>query len=308
VPLFVGIDGGGTKTACAVGDEMRVIAIAEAGGSNLIRSGEAHARVSLLDAIDKACAEAGITPAGVCGACIGAAGAGRSEVKGAIARIAAKRFRCQVHVVGDTEIAMQAAFAAGPGVIVIAGTGSIAFGRDAEGNTTRAGGWGFAISDEGSGHWVGRVAVRRALAACDEGQDPTLLKALMKDLPATSLEEFIRACNLASDFSRLFPAVLAAADTDDGIARGVLTQAGAELAHLAKTVLKRLFPPQADSVPLAMVGGVFRQSALVRQVFYNEVRSAFPGVVINPTVIEPVLGALALARQQVRASGQAGPS
>jgi N-acetylglucosamine kinase-like BadF-type ATPase len=307
VPLFVGIDGGGTKTACAVGDETRVLAIAQAGGSNLIRSGEAAARTSLLEAIDKACADASVASAGICGACIGAAGAGRGDVQSAIAKIAAERLRCHVQVVGDTDIAMQAAFGAGAGVIVIAGTGSIAFGRDAQGNTARAGGWGFAISDEGSGHWVGRAAVRRAFAAYDEGQDPVLLKSLMKAWPAASLEEFLRDCNTA-DFSQLFPPVLAAADTGDTSARAVLMQAGGELANLAKTVLRRLFPAQADGVPLAMVGGVFRQSALVRQVFYNEVRSAFPAAAINATVVEPVLGALELARQQGRATGHAAQS
>ena len=146
-------------------------------------------------------------------------------MQSALAKIAAERLCCHVQVVGDMDIAMQAAFGAGAGVIVIAGTGSVAFGRDAQGNTARAGGWGFAISDEGSG------------------------------------------CNTAVDFSQLFPPVLAAADTGDTSARAVLMQAGGELANLAKTVLQRLFPAQADGVPLAMVGGVFRQSALVRQVF-----------------------------------------
>jgi N-acetylglucosamine kinase-like BadF-type ATPase len=98
------------------------------------------------------------------------------------------------------------------------------------------------------------------------------------------------------DFAALFPVVLSLADSGDRIARDVLTQAGTQLANLAGILLRRLFP-HAKAVPVAMSGGVFGSSALVRQVFYNSLHSAHPGVVINPNVIEPVRGALDLARK-----------
>jgi glucosamine kinase len=305
VPIFLGIDGGGTKTTCAVGDATGVLAMGEAAGSNIIRSGEAHARASLHEAIRNACAAAGVNASGIDCACIGAAGAARPEVCTLVQRIAAEVLSCPVRVVGDMVIALNAAFGSGPGTITIAGTGSIAYGRDVEGRTARAGGRGFAISDEGSGHWIGRTAVARALRVHDAGKDSRLLSAILRDWPATSEEALVQHANATPppDFARLFPTVLAVADTGEPTAREILSDAGYELAQLAKLVLERLFSTPETAIPVAMVGGVFRQSALVRQFFYNEVRAAFPQVRVNPTVVEPVLGALDLARTAAQANG-----
>ncbi|MGC2186067.1 MAG: BadF/BadG/BcrA/BcrD ATPase family protein, partial [Terriglobales bacterium] len=186
------------------------------------------------------------------------------------------------------------------GVIVIAGTGSIAYGRNREGQTARAGGWGFAISDEGSGHWIGRTAVAAAIGAWDEDpdQDLRLIEMMMKSWRLQTIEQLVPAANATPppDFAALCPAVLSLADSGDRIARDVLTQAGNQLANLAGILLRRLFPG-SGAVPVAMSGGVFGSSVLVRQVFYNGLHSGRPDVVINPNVIEPVRGALELARK-----------
>jgi glucosamine kinase len=115
-----------------------------------------------------------------------------------------------------------------------------------------------------------------------------------------SIDDLVRAANATppADFSRLFPAVLEAADGGDTIARETLVAAGVQLADLARVVLQRLFPDVYASVPVAMAGGVLRQSALVRQSFFNHVRAAFPTALVNPTLMEPVLGALELARNR----------
>jgi len=114
-------------------------------------------------------------------------------------------------VVGDMEIALQAALGAGPGVIVIAGTGSIAYGRDAQGRTARAGGWGFAISDEGSAHWIGRAAVATLLRSADEAADERSVKptsALFCEMKSIwkveSFEQLARTANSMPDFAALF--------------------------------------------------------------------------------------------------------
>jgi N-acetylglucosamine kinase-like BadF-type ATPase len=114
------------------------------------------------------------------------------------------------------------------------------------------------------------------------------------------LDDLIRVANATPppDFSSLLPPVLSAADAGDALARTVLTQAGAELAGVAKIVIGRLFPREPN-VPVAMSGGVFRNSALVRQVFYNSLRSEYPNAKVSSAVIEPVKGALDLARQGV---------
>ena len=168
---YLGIDGGGSKTTCVVGDESSILATVTVGASNITRVGEAGAREVLHQAIREACRAAGINPQQVLRACIGAAGAGRPEIAGTVRKMVAEIISGEIEVVGDMEIALTAAFGEGPGVIVIAGTGSIAFGRDAQGRTARAGGWGFAISDEGSAHWIGRAAVRAVLRAADQVGD-----------------------------------------------------------------------------------------------------------------------------------------
>jgi N-acetylglucosamine kinase-like BadF-type ATPase len=300
VAIFLGIDGGGSKTSCAIGDETSLLGSGTAAGSNVVRVGEARAREALATAIRQACTVANVTPAQIARACVGMAGAARPEIRELVRRLVAEVIPGEIEVVGDMVAALGAAFGAGPGAVVIAGTGSVAYGRDATGQTARAGGWGFAISDEGSGHWIGRSAIVSVLRAADEmpGQDSTLLAAMMKSWRVENREQFIVAANRtpAPDFAALLPIVLSAADAGDPLAREVLTQAGAELARLATIVIQRLFP-EADNVPVAMSGGVFRHSALVRQVFYNSLRSEHPQAAINPTVVDPVRGALELARK-----------
>ena len=296
--LFLGIDGGGTKTTCAVGDDTSWLASATAGASNIIRVGEAQARSALHEAIRQAARAAGVEPRQIQRACIGTAGGARPQIAEKVRHMVAELVPGEIQVVGDTVIALQAAFDSSPGVVVIAGTGSIAYGKNARGQTARAGGWEFAICDEGSGHWIGRSAVTATVHAHDEGGSSILLQVITRAWAVESLDDLVRVANATPppDFSSLLPHVLSAADEGDQLARTVLTQAGAELAGIAKIVIGRLFPQQPN-VPVAMSGGVFRNSALVRQVFYNSLRSEYPHATVGSTVIEPVKGALRLARR-----------
>jgi glucosamine kinase len=312
VAYYLAVDGGGSKTTCVAGDESSILATVTVGASNITRVGEAGAREVLQQAIREACQAAGINPQQVRRACIGAAGAGRSEIADTVRKIVREVVSGEIEVAGDMEIALTAAFGAGPGVIVIAGTGSIAFGRDAQGRTARAGGWGFAISDEGSAHWVGRMAVSAVLRAADQAGDeraendrewPTarLFRELKTAWSVNSLEQLACTANANGDFAGLFPAVLAAAEAGDAVARQVIAQASRELAQLAAIVLQQLFSGQHSSaisvVPMAMAGGVFRHAAMIRELFYNEVHAANPDVVLSPEVVEPVHGALQMARR-----------
>jgi glucosamine kinase len=302
VAIFLGIDGGGSKTSCLFGDETSILGAGTAGGSNPVRVGEEQAREALATAIRQACAVANVTPSQIKKTCVGLAGAARPEISEPVRQCLAELVPGEIEVVGDMVIALEAAFGGEPGVIVIAGTGSIAYGRNSKGQTARAGGWGFAISDEGSGHWIGRAAVAAAVRALDlndaDVTNQSLLENLMKFWQVKTREQLVVAANATPppDFSALFPAVLSSADRGDRIALDVLNQAGAELASVAKTVITRLFA-NVGILSVAMSGGVFSSSPLVRQVFYNRLRSEHPDAAINPSVIEPVRGALALARK-----------
>jgi N-acetylglucosamine kinase-like BadF-type ATPase len=310
VTYYLGIDGGGSKTTCVVGDDGLLLATVTAGPSNITRVGEARARQALHQAIRQASAGAAIDPRQVRRACIGVAGAGREEIADAVRRIVGEVIGGEVEVVGDMHIALEAAFGAGPGVIVIAGTGSIAYGRNAQGTTARAGGWGFDISDEGSGHWIGRTAVSTLLRAIDLGIAEGDAQAVAAETPlfremaaawkVQSLNEVVSAANSNPDFAVLFPAVVTAADARDNLAVRVLDQAGVELAQLAGVVARRLFggePSTTGTLSLAMIGGVFQHSTRVRGVFRDEVGKFDLRFDVNPNVIDPVVGALQIARQ-----------
>ena len=301
--IFLGIDGGGTKTSCVIGDETSVLGSGTAAGSNVVRLGEAKAREALAAAIGQACAAANIKPAQIERTCVGLAGAGRPEISNLVRRLLAELVPGEIEVVGDMVIALQAAFGNGAGVMVIAGTGSMAYGRDASGNTLRAGGWGFSIFDEGSGHWIGRSAIAAIMRDYDETgeENSVLMNSVKKSWRLATREQLILAANAfpSPDFAALLPAVLSAADSGDAIAQSILTQAGTELARLAKIVIRRLFP-DGDKVPVAMSGGVFSNCALVRQVFYNSLRSEYPNCPVNSTMVEAVRGALELARKGAR--------
>jgi glucosamine kinase len=182
-----------------------------------------------------------------------------------------------------------------------------------QGRTARAGGWGFAISDEGSAHWIGRTSVSTLLRtidqSCDEGkpaqaeaEDSLLFRKMKAAWKLQSLDEFVRRANSNPDFAALFPQILAAADAGDDGAQRVLMQAGDELAQLAAIVGHRLFGANATSlatatVPLAVAGGVFHHSSRVRERFSNVVRKFEARFELNPQVVEPVTGALQMARK-----------
>lgn len=296
--IFLGIDGGGSKTACVLGDESLVLATATAGGSNIVRLGDETARANLHAAIQEACAVAGLKPSDIDCAVVGVAGAGAvREHAEAIRRIVAELGVKDVEVVGDNVIAMEAAFAGLPGVVVISGTGSIAFGRNPRGETARAGGYGFAISDEGSGHWIGRNIAAAAMRSYDNGH-ADLLDGILRIWRISSKEELVQKANSTPrpDFAQLFPLTVDFAARGYAVAQSVLTLAGRELGELAATVIHRLWS-ERKPVRVALGGGVFAHSPQVRKSFYLAIREVHPTAAVNFQIVEPLTGALWLARR-----------
>ena len=296
--IYLGIDGGGSKTACVVADDALVLGAATAGGSNIVRLGEETARANLHAAIQEACAIAGIRPGDIDSAVIGVAGAASvAESAAAIRRIVGEIGVRDIEVVGDNVIAIEAAFAGLPGVVVISGTGSIAFGRNQGGETARAGGYGFAISDEGSGHWIGRNIVAAAMRAYDVGQND-LLDAIATTWEVSGRDELVQKANAdpRPDFAQLFPTTVELAIRGHAIAQSILHEAGRELAGLASTVICKLWPDR-QPVRTALGGGVFAYSPQVRKSFYFCLRELHPSAAVNFQIIDPVAGALWLARR-----------
>ncbi len=300
VAYFLGIDGGGSQTTFVLGDEKSVLASVQAGGSNVVRVGEGEVRSVLHQGVRQVCQQAGIKPAHVVALCAGIAGAARDEVRQKIARLLAKSISGKIEVVGDVVVAHEAALGGASGVVVISGTGSIAYGRHESGRTARAGGWGYAISDEGSGYWIGVQAVAAVTHALDAGGYTELSDRIPKLWHVDSYDELIVAANAspAPDFAALLPEVLAAADAGDSYARHLVIRAGAELAGLAEVVFRRLWQP-SDVVSFGLAGSVFQYVAAVRDSFRREIQRVVPKAPVFLGGKSGAEGALAMARKLV---------
>ena len=208
----------------------------------------------------------------------------------------------EVEIVGDIDIAFEDAFGSDAGVMVVSGTGSIAYGRNADGLTARAGGWGYPFSDEGSGYWIGVEAVRAALRTRDEGENPALLKDLICGVGAEDFDDFIVRLNAtpAPDFATLFPIVLASAEHTDDLAKEVLHGAGRELAKIAEVAIRRLFDENLCSV--ATHGGVFSSNAIVMNSFARELQARCSKATVLTREVDPARGALERAKRGFKAA------
>ena len=308
--LFLAIDGGGTQTECVIADDASVLGHITAPSCKIQVVGEERARAVLQAAIREVCSQAGVNPREITRSCAGMSGTSRGDIRPLITEMMREVVSGDVVVVGDNALAMEAAFGEMPGVIVIAGTGSIAYGRNQKGEQARAGGWGAAVSDEGSGGWIGRRAVAAALRAADQGQgevqgdaqgnESAFPAAIMRAWGANGPDALSRIANSVPppDFAALFPPVLEVANARDPLAADVLTRAGVELAQLANIVMQRLWPMrEAGRVRVRMAGGVFRHSALVRRIFFSTLLAQRPDAAVNFVIVDPVIGALAIARR-----------
>src|SRR5438067_2703249 len=296
--FYLGIDGGGSKTDCLVGDDVRMLGRALGPSCKIQRVGEEQAHAALHTVITEACVAAEIEPARIERACIGIAGFSLTGIERKIRAIIGELIRGEIHVVGDNTIALQAACGGMPGVVVISGTGSIAYARNEQGREARAGGWGPAISDEGSGGWIGRRAVAQVMRAHDRGKNPPLLFSLIQKWKVTVAEDLVRIANEIPppDFAALLPRVIEAFSSGDALACDILMEAGDELAKLASAVIRQLWADDGRNIRVGMAGGVFAHSAAVRRSFLNRLRAERPRVALNFAVAEPVYGAFELAR------------
>jgi N-acetylglucosamine kinase-like BadF-type ATPase len=300
MPLYLGIDAGGTKTECALSNGAELLGQATGASCKLARMGRQTASQNLQTVIRRACEAARVRPEDVQRVCIGMAGASLPEaVQWAQETIRELAPAATIHVAGDHIIAHRAAFGTSHGVVVIAGTGSIVFGRNPSGETARAGGWGPNVSDEGSAFWVGREAVIGALRAYDSGSGNGLLQLVAQAWKVVP-EDIVRLANASEpQFAELAAPVTAAAQSGDPEALAITSRAGEELAWLAAAVIHRLWP-KGGVVPVALAGGVLHGSALMRQAFKEAMRAKHRDAAVSFAYVRPVLGALEIAAQQAR--------
>jgi N-acetylglucosamine kinase-like BadF-type ATPase len=197
----------------------------------------------------------------------------------------------------DAAIALAAAVRDGKGIIVIAGTGSIAFARDDQGMMLRAGGWGVPFDDLGSGYEMGRKAVSAALEAFDgRGPQTLLMERLCRELKLGDITEIVSLQLEPQEVAALFPLVMEAARDGDLVARHLCDDAGRDLARLASALLKRAGWMRC-SMPVVTTGGVFKSSQFIRRAFTRHLRRLAPEARVEMLERPPVEGALWLARR-----------
>jgi N-acetylglucosamine kinase-like BadF-type ATPase len=299
--VILGIDAGGSKTRALVGRvDGQVIGSGEAGPANYQSTGQAAAFEALDLAVRRALEEAGARAEQVASLCLGAAGMDRPEDFSVFQGWAAGAFPlARLRLVNDARIVLAAGTPAGWGLVIISGTGSIAYGRTAQGTTARAGGWGYLLGDEGSGYSIGLRALQAVMRAHDGRDGQTLLReAVLSEWGLTAPEALVRKVYAGlsrADIARLAGLVERCAEAGDPKASQILAWAGAELAEVASAVVKQL--QFEGPVPAALTGGVLLHGKRVREVLLEAAKGM--GLLFEPVqmVEDPTLGALRLARE-----------
>ena len=299
--FYLALDVGGTKTEYVLADETQELARVRGGTIKRMRTDANTAAQNLDRALAELTALTGIPMKSIIRTCVGAAGVTVALVTDWINEAFAERVGGSLILVGDVEIALDAAFFGGPGVLVMAGTGSNVAGRTTAGDLTTAGGWGPALADQGSGSRIGHQALRDTFLAIDEGRTTTLLPAILDLWQLPDLESLIGYANQipAPDFTRLAPLVVRCAAEGDAVAQNVLHREAEDLAHLARLVMERL--RRADNRPgwlpdLAFTGSILEHVAPIREGIVDALRRDLPSLKVLPGVVDPILGALWRAR------------
>ncbi|MGB6484332.1 MAG: BadF/BadG/BcrA/BcrD ATPase family protein [Candidatus Acidiferrales bacterium] len=304
--LFLGFDAGGTKTDCTLIDSAgRLLAETRGGGANPMRAGFARACDVLGETARCVLADAGRDAENVRAICAGVAGAGRPRVARRIMSYFTHAFpHSAVRVITDIELALSAAVGDGPGVVIIAGTGSAVGGRNAADQVARAGGWGPWVGDDGSAYDVGRRAVKAALRARDGLGPATLLGEKILLAQETHDWQVVLgriAKRPDSVFPPLFPLVTASAVAGDIVSQEILASAGKLLAILTASVITTL-GLQNQSFLIAKSGGVFSEPSQLESVLSAELFRIAPNAQIEPLRVSPARAAAELARKSVAAS------
>lgn len=306
---ILGFDGGGTKTECLLADaEGNVLARATTGPSNPLRAGYMKAWFALGEAADSVMARQKITADRIGGVCAGLGGAGRPGVVRRVTTYFERSFpRAEIRVTTDLEIALEAAFGGGEGILLLAGTGSAALGRDANGRIARAGGRGPWFSDEGSAFDIGREAVR-AVALADEqrGPETALTKKIISPHHWRDWTILLEAVSKNADdvFPKIFPFVAQLADKGDAVSQRILTGAAASLAGLAQAVAKELGWTDR-TFDIAKSGGVYGHSKFFDAAIEAETIKLIPRARLIGVDVSPAEAAVRMAVREVRAKGNA---
>jgi N-acetylglucosamine kinase-like BadF-type ATPase len=298
----LGIDAGGTKTtACLADQDGVIVGEGRGGGANLQAQGELEVEKVLHAVIEAAIGERPIWPAAVC---LGIAGVDRAAddviVRGILRRLG---FKAHALIVNDALVALVAGVGDDAGVVIISGTGSIAYGVNTAGVAARAGGWGYVLGDEGSGYWIGRQALSAVVREADGRGPRTRLSALVLDhfgvahAPGLVREVYDKGLR-RHVIAALGPVVERARAEGDVVASEILRLAADELTRAATSVIERL-RMRGETFHIMLAGGMFRMIPWLVEDLRMRLAETAPRATALPLDVEPALGAVHLALQAV---------
>lgn len=304
--LIIGIDGGGTKTVAMLGqtnDANEVIILGEgfAGPSNQRAVGPVMAMSNLDKAVQFAFDAASIPRQTVEAACLGLAGADRDSDRSVVERWAEEaRLAHKVRVVNDAVPLLYAASDDGVGIALIAGTGSLAYGRNAVNKVARSGGWGYLFGDEGSAFAIGRAVLVAASRAADgRGPNTSLLQAVQNQLQIATPSDIVPAV-YGNEIPRaiiasLAPLAFTEADSSDLVAQTIITTAARDLAEMAVSVAHQL---NLTSTPLFFTGALLLSHETYRTSVRDIIAQNRVKVTTTQNVESPAMGALQIAKKE----------
>ncbi len=296
-PVIVGVDAGGSHTAAVVADRRLNVRGRASGPPGAVLPGHTVAAADAIAFTVREALSAAGADAPAAALVVGAAGTGRTEERDQLrGALDGHHLADRVEVTTDAAIALESAFHAGPGILLNSGSGSIAYARDADGVVWRVGGLGWQMGDEGSGYWIGRAALTVFGKAADgRGPSTALSAALAGAIGAVSLDDMVEWAGRADhkEVASLTRTVCHHARHGDAAARAIVEAAGRELGEHVIALLHRF--PGSRRVYVALAGGVLSSDSPVRDALLRVLAEEAPAARHVDVVVDPTLGALALA-------------
>ena len=298
--IVIGVDTGGSKTRVLVANSDGETICEAVGAGAAMVPGNAEHSAELIAALVRGALESDERASGTPRILyVGAAGAGRDAEQAALQdALAQMEIAEEVVVETDAAIALADAFGDGPGVLLIAGTGTIAYGRSPSGLPARCGGWGSVFGDEGGGTWLGRRALS-AVAAAHDGREPetALTGAILTAAQVNEVEDLIPWASAADrdSIAALAPSVLAMAMQDDARANALVDMAVEELVLHVRALARELFVDDRAAFTVALAGGLLHKGSLLRKRLERRLRAAAPGASMHSDEVDPARGAVKLA-------------
>jgi len=304
VKFVAGIDGGGTKCSLIIADMSGNMIYESMGEStNIYSNSTEYVKQNLKTLLNTAFNNCGLNITDCCSFCIGSAGIGREDDRATMLSIVKSiGFSHNIIVTNDAEIVLYAGTENGEGVVVISGTGSFAFGKNKEGKSKRAGGWGYNIGCEGGGYYIGIKAIQAVLRSYDGRQEYTELTQMIKEqIGIEQIDEIVKFINNTDNIkaiSNLVKVVEIANNKHDRTANRILTDAANELTIMGEAVIKAL---EFESRPFSLVtgGNVLLKTDFIFDKFSLSIKEKYPLVNIKKLEKNAAWGAVLMALKAV---------